>query len=184
MLKKVCAVGGTFAAGLALGFGVSELAKVFREHKMKEEQENNEEEEEIFEEDFEEEEQHPDTNAQISPEKACAVFFVRKDLKMRNGKIAAQCGHAALGIFKKTSKVFPKIAAYWYDNKFNKKFFCIHSEEQMDEFLHFADDNGLLYTKIRDAGRTQIQAGSATVLAIGPVDEDIVDTFTSGLTPL
>uniref|UniRef100_A0A0A9DCY0 peptidyl-tRNA hydrolase n=1 Tax=Arundo donax TaxID=35708 RepID=A0A0A9DCY0_ARUDO len=45
------------------------------------------------------------------------VLVVRNDLKMGKGKIAAQCSHATLGLFKKTptesTKVTNKMGAVW-----------------------------------------------------------------------
>lgn len=185
MLQKGLCIGGTILAGFATGVALTEIFEKYRRSSEADAYKNDKafneyEEEEEFEE--EEEQQNVKDSLDIPLEKACAVFFIRKDLKMRNGKIAAQCGHAALGIFKKVSKHYNKYATYWYDKEFKKYFFYVKDEEQMNEFLDFADDNGILREKIIDAGRTQIAAGSATVLAIGPVDEDIVSSFTSNLT--
>lgn len=187
MWAKLLKYGGTVFAGIALGITVTEVAERYRTTSETDAYLDDPEfdpEEENIEEEYEEEEQNPATTTTLAPEKACAVFFVRKDLKMRKGKIAAQCGHATLGIFKKVATYYPKIAAYWYDNRFNKKFFYVSNEEEMDQFKQFAIQNSVLYEKIHDAGRTQIAAGSATVLAIGPIDEDLVESFTSSLQKL
>ncbi len=37
------------------------------------------------------------------------VLVVRTDLGMGKGKIAAQCGHATLGAYKKAVKIAPKV---------------------------------------------------------------------------
>jgi len=57
----------------------------------------------------------------------------------------------------------------------------VDSEEEM-EILHAqAISLGLVAHIIHDAGRTQIAAGSATVLGIGPAPKGVIDQVTSHL---
>jgi PTH2 family peptidyl-tRNA hydrolase len=44
-----------------------------------------------------------------------------------------------------------------------------------------AGDAGLVHYLVQDAGRTQIPAGSLTVLAIGPARKDRIDQITGHL---
>ncbi|XP_024544016.1 peptidyl-tRNA hydrolase 2, mitochondrial [Selaginella moellendorffii] len=70
------------------------------------------------------------------------VFVVRMDLKMGGGKIASQCAHAAVGIYSDLM--------------------------QRNDLKAKAERAGLPTFTIADAGRTQVAAGSKTVLVIGP----------------
>jgi len=101
-----------------------------------------------------------------------AILFVRKDLKMRIGKIAAQCGHASLGLFLKVSKHMPDIAESWKIN-FPHSIYYIDNEEEMIQKEEMSREIDLHTVTIHDAGRTQIAAGSVTVLAVGPVHKEI-----------
>lgn len=115
---------------------------------------------------------------QEGDKKFSIIFIVRKDLKMRNGKISAQVGHAALGIFFKIQKHYPNLSEY----DFEKELYYCPNEEVQNQKMILAKQNGLCTFLIHDQGRTQIEAGSATVLAIAPVETDIVNVFTEGLT--
>lgn len=106
------------------------------------------------------------------------VYVIRKDLKMKNGKISAQVGHASLGIFQKIQKHYPNLTNYKFDKEL---FYCPDDQVQLSK-EKMARQNGVCSTLIHDAGRTQIAAGSATVLAFGPVDVDDVKTYTDDLT--
>eukprot|EP01117_Protostelium_nocturnum_P006431 TRINITY_DN231_c0_g1_i1.p1 TRINITY_DN231_c0_g1~~TRINITY_DN231_c0_g1_i1.p1 ORF type:complete len:124 (+),score=60.40 TRINITY_DN231_c0_g1_i1:50-421(+) len=70
-----------------------------REYESEEEEEE-EEEEEIS--DFEDSEEGEDS--EDDEEEYKMLFVVRTDLKMGNGKIAAQVGHATLGAYKRALK--------------------------------------------------------------------------------
>ena len=54
----------------------------------------------------------------------------------------------------------------------------------MNQKNKLAKDKCYETIKIRDAGRTQIAANSATVVAIGPVKESEIENISSGLTPI
>jgi PTH2 family peptidyl-tRNA hydrolase len=54
-------------------------------------------------------------------------------------------------------------------------------EEEMDTLKKAAADAGLITYTVYDAGRTQIAAGSKTVLAIGPAPVGDIDAITGHL---
>ena len=54
-------------------------------------------------------------------------------------------------------------------------------EEVLDALASSATSEGLVTSLVRDAGRTQIAAGSATVLGVGPGPSEIVDKVTGHL---
>ncbi|KAB1223622.1 Peptidyl-tRNA hydrolase 2, mitochondrial [Morella rubra] len=108
------------------------------------------------------------------------VLVVRNDLKMGKGKIAAQCSHATLGLYKKLLHRAPKALNKWEMCAQPKVVLKIESEEDM---LALQEQAKLLKLPTHitiDAGRTQIAPNSRTVMAIlGPVE--VVDDVTGGL---
>lgn len=57
----------------------------------------------------------------------------------------------------------------------------IKSEAELVEFERKAKEANLPHYLVVDAGRTQIAAGSKTVLAIGPAPVEEIDKLTKGL---
>ncbi|KXJ69236.1 probable peptidyl-tRNA hydrolase 2 [Aedes albopictus] len=109
------------------------------------------------------------------------VLVVRNDLKMGKGKIAAQCGHAAVGAFEGALKKTPSVLRKWQHTGQAKIAVKVESEQQMMEVYRTAKANNLNCCLIRDAGRTQIEPNSKTVLAIGPAPNQVIDTITGHL---
>ncbi|WVZ99289.1 hypothetical protein U9M48_044615 [Paspalum notatum var. saurae] len=83
------------------------------------------------------------------------VLVVRQDLKMGAGKIASQCAHAATGLYAE-----------------------LLSRNRIKET---AEHRGIPTFIVADAGRTQVLAGSKTVLAIGPGRKPDIDSVTGKL---
>ncbi|KAK0581673.1 hypothetical protein LWI29_016728 [Acer saccharum] len=108
------------------------------------------------------------------------VLVVRNDLKMGKGKIAAQCSHATLGIYKKLQHRAPKALNKWEMCAQPKVVLKIESEEDMIVLQDRAKSLKLPTHITIDAGRTQIAPNSRTVMAIlGPVE--VVDDVTGEL---
>lgn len=95
------------------------------------------------------------------------LLCVNTTLGMGKGKIASQCCHAALGAYKLGVK-HNKSGVQWWETTGCAKIAVKVSDLEMREMEHIANVNGLVTYMVRDAGRTQIAAGSETVLAIGP----------------
>ena len=110
------------------------------------------------------------------------VMCVRMDLKMDKGKIAAQCSHSAIGIYKKLikAKKYEKMLESWENNGQKKIVAKLKSEKEMNLIVSKATDAGILFEVITDAGKTQVVAGSRTVIAL--IDfENKLDTVTGRL---
>ncbi|CAM6126032.1 unnamed protein product [Calypogeia fissa] len=108
------------------------------------------------------------------------VLVVRNDLKMGKGKVAAQCSHATLGLYKKILHRAPKALTRWEMCGQVKVVTKTESEGEMLALQKKAKVLKLPTHITIDAGRTQIAANSRTVLALlGPVH--IVDEVTSSL---
>eukprot|EP00040_Diaphanoeca_grandis_P032020 m.192945 g.192945 ORF g.192945 m.192945 type:complete len:207 (+) comp32488_c4_seq3:89-709(+) len=109
------------------------------------------------------------------------VILVRTDLKMQKGKIAAQCGHATLGCYKVARRHQPKVLRQWEAFGQAKVALKVTTDEELEKIMVNARNAGLIAVPIRDAGRTQIAAGSRTVLGIGPAPKSVIDKYTNHL---
>ncbi|XP_021751765.1 peptidyl-tRNA hydrolase 2, mitochondrial-like [Chenopodium quinoa] len=108
------------------------------------------------------------------------VLVVRNDLKMGKGKIAAQCSHATLGLYKKLLNRAPKALNRWEMCGQVKVVVKIESEEDLLNLQGRAKSIHIPTHIVIDAGRTQIAPNSRTVMAVlGPAD--MVDDVTGGL---
>ncbi|KAM6176142.1 peptidyl-tRNA hydrolase 2, mitochondrial [Erethizon dorsatum] len=109
------------------------------------------------------------------------ILVVRNDLKMGKGKVAAQCSHAAVSAYKQIQKRNPKVLKEWEYCGQPKVVVKAPDEETLIELLTHAKMLGLTVSLIQDAGRTQIEPGSRTVLGIGPGPADLIDKVTGHL---
>jgi len=117
------------------------------------------------------------------PDEPCKmVLVVRNDLKkMKKGKTAAQCSHAAVSCYKVARRFQKKLVQVWEDYGVAKITLKIESDEEMEELWLKAKSKGLVAMYIRDAGRTQIAAGTRTVLGIGPAPVSLINEVTAHL---
>lgn len=113
------------------------------------------------------------------------VLVVRKDLKMGTGKIAAQCCHAAVAVIEEVAQEENGKWRLWLDSWKNsgsaKVALHCESETRLLELRSLAMEADLPHYVVKDAGRTQIAAGSRTVLAIGPAPAEKIDEITGCL---
>ena len=73
------------------------------------------------------------------------VMVVRTDLKMGKGKIAAQCGHAAVECTLLSLEKCPEKFHYWHEHDQTKVALRVDSLEQMFVFLF---SNNLFFFEI------------------------------------
>ncbi|KAH7340995.1 PTH2-domain-containing protein [Rhizoctonia solani] len=109
------------------------------------------------------------------------VLVVRTDLGMTKGKIAAQCGHATLACYKALSAANPTLIRHWERLGQPKIALKCDSEEELLLLQATAQSLSLCAKSIQDAGRTQIAAGSRTVLGIGPGPASLINQVTGKL---
>jgi len=110
------------------------------------------------------------------------VLAVRTDLGMSKGKIAAQASHATLACYKYMISRSPNspILKRWENGGQAKVAVQVKNEDDLLVLQAQAISLGLCAQVIRDAGRTQIAAGSVTVLGVlGP--KSVVDQVTGQL---
>ncbi|XP_021894905.1 peptidyl-tRNA hydrolase 2, mitochondrial isoform X2 [Carica papaya] len=96
------------------------------------------------------------------------VLVVRQDLKMRSGKIASQCAHAATGMYAELMRSDRSLLRQWEQCGQPKIVVTCKNQQEMNKCKEAAESIGLPTFVVADAGRTQVSAGSKTVLAIGP----------------
>jgi peptidyl-tRNA hydrolase len=109
------------------------------------------------------------------------VLCVNMELQMGKGKIAAQCGHATLGAYKRAARHAPSTLKSWEYIGQAKVCLKVPTEAEMHALRDLARQAGLVTYIVEDAGRTQIAAGSRTVLAIGPAPVKELDQITGHL---
>ncbi|KAH0600725.1 hypothetical protein MHUMG1_01724 [Metarhizium humberi] len=121
-----------------------------------------------------------------SNEECKLVLVVRTDLGMTKGKMAAQCSHATLACYKALARSAPdsaerKLLQRWEKRGQAKIAVQVKSEAELMDLRWKALDAGLTAEVIQDAGRTQIDPGSLTVLGVGPAPKSAVDKITGHL---
>lgn len=79
------------------------------------------------------------------------ILAVRMDIKMEKGKIAAQCGHATLTVYKMAKKVTPKFVHQWERRGQAKVAVKCPDEEIMLELEKKAKELGIAARSIIDA---------------------------------
>lgn len=130
------------------------------------------------------------------------VLIIRKDLRMRSGKMVAQGAHASLAIltnnligypfvwYKFPFKVvrflylffFHKPFRVWHTGRFTKICVYVNSEKELQDMYNKAKEKGLLCSLIKDAGLTEFHGiPTLTVAAIGPDESSKIDEITGGL---
>lgn len=109
------------------------------------------------------------------------VFAIRMDLKMSKGKVAAQCCHATLLNFRHASVFYPEMVKAWENNGMAKITLKCDNLESLHELQKHAIQLNVVSGLIQDAGRTQVESGTCTVLAIGPGPSSLIDKITGHL---
>jgi peptidyl-tRNA hydrolase, PTH2 family len=107
------------------------------------------------------------------------ALVVRTDLDMGRGKIAAQVAHAAVAAVLR-GYGGADLAAWLADGQ-PKVVLRVSGEQELARACAEAAAAGIPVEVIRDAGRTQVAAGTATCAAIGPAADDRIDRVTGDL---
>jgi len=109
-------------------------------------------------------------------------LIVRESLldKMSAGKIAAQCGHAVQFVVTYYFESSPILGFYEQNNKrtelMNKWFDCNYPKIVLkaddNEWQKLKDYPDLFCFIVKDAGHTQVDPGTETVMALWPVERN------------
>ena len=106
------------------------------------------------------------------------VILIRSDLKLPQGKACAQAAHASV---EATLKSSDKKISTWRKEGMAKIVLKVKDEKELLTYLQKAKDEGLTTALITDAGRTVVTPGTKTCGAIGPDEEEKIDTVTGKL---
>ena len=140
----------------------------------------------------------------VSSYKSKQMIVMRRDLKMRKGKIAAQAGHACveailcalaregrLGQVRGTDDGWaylddgamePTPLSEWFDAGVAKVCVYVDSEEALLDVASQARDRGFGCSLVRDAGLTEFHGEPTyTCLALEPLPAELVDLITGDL---
>jgi PTH2 family peptidyl-tRNA hydrolase len=109
------------------------------------------------------------------------ILVVRNDLKMGKGKIAAQCGHATLGVYRSSLCRNPSGVKLWEAMGEKKVVVKCNSESELIRISQAAHKAKLVYYIVVDAGHTQVDPNTKTVLAIGPASDSKIQRITGHL---
>ncbi|MCQ2070847.1 MAG: peptidyl-tRNA hydrolase Pth2 [archaeon] len=109
------------------------------------------------------------------------VILMRQDLKMSKGKSAAQACHAAVSCSFAAKKKVPSKFAAWDGNGAKISVLKVDGERDLFEFKAIAEAQGMVCSIVCDAGRTEVEPGSYTCLAIGPEKQADLDKITGDL---
>ncbi|XP_028402170.1 probable peptidyl-tRNA hydrolase 2 [Dendronephthya gigantea] len=97
------------------------------------------------------------------------VFVVNSSLKMGVGKVGAQVGHAAIGLYRELLELRGQIApmlAQWGEDGETKVVVKAESTQAVMDIENQAMSKGLPTFLVTDAGMTQVAPGSVTVLGL------------------
>ena len=109
---------------------------------------------------------------------------VRKDIAMSPGKMASQVAHACLQLATNLDSNSKRrsFVREWQEQS-NEKIVVLecHSLDAMKSMQSKAAELGVFTAPIADAGRTEIEPGTITCMAVGPGYENIIDKVTGHL---
>jgi PTH2 family peptidyl-tRNA hydrolase len=135
--------------------------------------------------------------------KSKMMIVMRRDLKMRKGKIAAQAGHACIdailmalskegrlndfettndGIALRDTDKPTTPLSDWFKYGCAKICVYVDSEEELMNIADKAKEKGIIAAVITDAGMTEFHGvPTKTCLAVEPLPAEVADELTGGL---
>ena len=109
------------------------------------------------------------------------MIVTRTDLSLSPGKLAVQVSHAAVACTLLTKKNKPEWFSKWQREGAKKVVVKVETLEDFFPLKEKAESLGISTTIIADAGHTEIQQGTQTVLGIGPAPNNLIDQVTGEL---
>lgn len=108
------------------------------------------------------------------------VIILRTDLKMGKGKMVSQACHGAVLSVVKADQMKLDTLDKWFP--FQKKIVLkVSSYEEFCGIKKKLEESKIPFVEIQDAGRTQVEPGTATCLATCPVYGSVIDGITGDL---
>ncbi len=109
------------------------------------------------------------------------VMVVRDDLEMSKGKLAVQVAHASLSAAEKARKQNKEWYENWRNERQKKVVVKVSSKEELKNLKKEAEIQNIPNHLVKDAGLTELQPETPTVLGVGPAPNDEVDKVTGDL---
>jgi PTH2 family peptidyl-tRNA hydrolase len=109
------------------------------------------------------------------------ALIVRNDLRMTKGKTGAQCAHASIICYEKCQRKQPQLLSAWLHLGQPKIVLRVESMQELEEISLKAQQMNVIEGKVLDAGRTQVTAGTVTVLGLGPDTVGNIDALVKHL---
>ena len=110
------------------------------------------------------------------------VFLVREDLKLGAGKIAAQVAHAAVSLYDEItlegSSYCQSALEHWNEYGAKKIVLKAKNLDELKAVKKKCRQAKIPSILISDAGHTQVDPGTKTVLGIGPEESEKLDKIT------
>lgn len=116
----------------------------------------------------------------MAPDTKMAVVVVRS-LRMGQGKIAAQVGHAAVSCALAAQRYDRSAFDSWMSEGQKKVVLKVDTTKELFPLKVQAEDLGLTTALISDAGHTQVDPGTVTCLGIGPGSDRDIDKVVGAL---
>lgn len=106
---------------------------------------------------------------------------VRQDITMSTGKFGAQAGHAFGRLYRQVTLADPaRLDAYLADDE-PKVTVKVKNEAALARVHEEAKSAGIPVELIRDAGRSELEPGTATVAAFGPAFREDLPAYLARL---
>jgi|SRR3989338_8369040 len=106
------------------------------------------------------------------------AILIRQDLKLPKGKACSQSAHASVEAVLRSDK--DKVSK-WRKEGMAKIVLKVKDLKELQKYNQLAKDFGLVTALITDAGRTTVEPGTTTALAIGPDSDEKIDNITKEL---
>ena len=112
------------------------------------------------------------------------MLLLRTDLGMSKGKLCAQAAHAAVSAYRvaSTGSISQRAALRaWLRSGQAKVVLRVEGEAALAALHAAAVERGVAAASVHDAGRTQVEAGTLTCVAVGPGSGEDVAQLTGHL---
>lgn len=106
------------------------------------------------------------------------VIVIRNDLEMSKGKVIVQACHASLEAYKRAPFYFK---FFWKFFGYKKVVLKVNSLNELIKIFEKSKKMRLPCALIIDAGKTQLEKGTITCVAIGPYYSEKIDKITGNL---
>ncbi|OKY79135.1 MAG: Peptidyl-tRNA hydrolase [Candidatus Methanohalarchaeum thermophilum] len=109
------------------------------------------------------------------------AIVVRSDLSLSKGKLAAQVAHASVKASHEIEGIDERKWKKWMNSGAKKVILKVKDKETLFEYKRRAERKNLVTSIIRDAGYTELPEGTYTTLAIGPDEDEAINSVTGNL---